>query len=315
MGKRAFLFPGQGSQEIGMGRDLFKTDEYFRHLIDCASEYTNEDLEKLCLKGPEKRLIKSRFLQPVLCSVSLGYHRHLKENGIKADVVLGHSLGEITALAAAGVVDDKEAVIMAAKRGQLMDEAAEKCDGAMMAVLFIPIEKVEKMMDELNEPFQIALANDNAPNQVILSGNRETLMRFDKRVREKKLGRCKEIYVSGPWHSHFITSARYEFENWAETIKFKKPHTEIILNATAKTEAHPSTIKHLVTWQLTSPVYWRECMETCLNMHVDTFFEIGSGRVLSGLIRVNDFPKSTRVYKINNLRGIDTAVNDLVMST
>ena len=93
---------------------------------------------------------------------------------------------------------------------------------------------------------------------------------------------------------------------------FKKPQTELILNATAKTEAHPSTIKHLVTWQLTSPVYWRECMETCLDMNVDTVLEIGSGRILSGLIRVNGFPKTTRVYKINNLRGVDTAVNDIV---
>ncbi len=310
MGKTAFLFPGQGSQEIGMGRDLFRSDTYFRGLIDYASEFTGENLEKICLKGPEKKLIKSRYLQPLLTAVSLGYFRHVRKNGIKSNYILGHSLGEITALGAAGIVDDKNAIAIAAKRGELMDVAASKCDGTMMAVLFVSLEIIENILLELNQPDYISIANDNAPNQIVLTGSREMLDRFAERVKSEKLGTCKRIIVSGPWHSHFLRSAREQFEIWAEPILFNKPDTEFILNATAKPEAHPTTIKHLITWQLTSPVFWRECMEYLKEHGVNTILEIGSGRVLSGLVRMNGFPKTTKVYNINNLRGLDAMLKD-----
>ncbi len=295
-----------------MAKDLFKTDNYFRELIAYASEYTQKDLEQLCLRGPEKELLKAQYLQPLLCAVSLGYHRHLREADIRADVVMGHSLGEITALAAAGVVDDRMAITMAAFRGKHMDEAASRCDGTMMAVLFVPLERVEEILDELNEPDHISLANDNAPNQIVLSGSRDTLDRFVQRVKQEERGKCREIVVSGPWHSHFITSAREAFESWIDLKTFNKPHTTLILNATTKPEKHPTTIKHLVTYQLTSPVFWRECMETCKAMEIDTFFEIGPGRVLSGLIRVNGFARSTPVFNINNLQGIEKAKESLL---
>lgn len=312
MGKIAFLFPGQGSQEIGMGRDLFKSDSYFQSLVEYASDYIGEDLKKLCLRGPEKLLIKSRNLQPLLSAVSLGYLRHVLEGGIKADFVLGHSLGEITALGAAGVVNDKETILMAAKRGQLMDAAAEKCDGTMMAVMFVPLERVEEILFEMNDPHNISLANDNAPNQIVLSGSRNTLKRFAQRLKSGNSGKCMDIVVSGPWHSHFIQSAREEFEVWSEPICFKKPHTDLILNATTNIEAHPATIKHLITYQLTGPVYWRGCMETLKKMGVDTLLEIGSGRVLSGLVRVNGFSKTTAVFSVNDLRGVENAVSHLI---
>jgi [acyl-carrier-protein] S-malonyltransferase len=312
MGKIAFIFPGQGSQEIGMGKDLFASDEYFRTLVKFASDFTGEDLEKLCCKGPEKKLIQSKYLQPLLASVSLGYLHHLKSSHIKPDVVLGHSLGEITALGASGVVDDQQTIAIAAKRGELMDAAAEKCNGTMMAVLFTPLDIVERILQEMNEPNMIALANDNAPDQVVLSGDRGALERFSEKCKAANGGKCKHLVVSGPWHSHFMKSAREQFEMWAELIAFKKPHTPLILNAIAKPEAHPSTIKHVVTWQLTSPVFWRECMETVKGMEIDTIIEIGPGRVLSGLVRVNGFAKTTAVHNVNNLRGVDLVVEHLV---
>jgi [acyl-carrier-protein] S-malonyltransferase len=310
MAKTVFLFPGQGSQEIGMARDLFKDDAHFRSLIELASTITGEDLEKLCLKGPEKRLIMARFLQPLLSAVSLGYLRHVREAGITADFVLGHSLGEITALAAAGIVTDQQAIEIAAKRGQLMDDAAAACDGTMMAVLFLPIEKVEELLSQMQRPNELVLANDNAPNQIIVSGDNTLLDAFSQQVAAAG-GKCKKLTVSGPWHSPFLHHARLQFEDWAEPLPFRKPSTPIILNATARPEEHASTIKHLVTWQLTSPVYFRDCMDFCREAGVDTFFEIGPGRVLSGLARVNGFRQQTAIFNINNLRGLELAVDEL----
>jgi [acyl-carrier-protein] S-malonyltransferase len=311
MSKCAFLFPGQGSQEIGMGQDLAKGDSFYKNMMSLASDLVHEDLERLCLRGPEKTLMQARFLQPALVTVCLSYLNQLNERGIEADYVLGHSLGEITSLAAAGIVSIEDAVRMAAKRGELMDQVASKVSGGMLAVMFMPIDVVEEILTEINEPSAIVLANDNAPDQIVLSGRNDLLELFAKIISERKLGKSRRVQVIGPWHSPYMLDARYEFEHWAEHIQFKKPVKPIILNATAKTEHHSSTIKHLVTWQLTSPVFWRESMETLHSLHISNIYEIGPGRVLSGLARVNGFRKETPIFNINNIRGIESAISSL----
>ena len=310
MGQKAFLFPGQGSQEIGMGQDLFKDDPFFRSLISLASDLAKADLEKICLRGPEKTLLQARFLQPALVAICLGYLNRLQNAGVKADVVLGHSLGEITSLAASGVVSFEDAIKIASKRGELMDEVASEVGGGMLAVMFMPLDQVESLLEEINEPESIVLANDNAPDQVVLSGRDDLLEKFAQLIALRRLGKSKKVHVNGPWHSPFLRNARVQFENWAEDYRFTKPSIPLVLNATAKTENHPTTIKHLVTWQLTNPVFWRESMETLHNAGVDTLYEIGPGRILSGIARVNGFKKETVVFNINNLRGIDLAISN-----
>ncbi|MBD3392398.1 MAG: acyltransferase domain-containing protein [Chitinivibrionales bacterium] len=255
--------------------------------------------------------MKARYVQPLLVAVSLGYLRHLRNAGITPDVVVGHSLGEITALAASGVVSDREAVAIAAKRGELMDAAAQQCDGTMMAVLFISLDKVEQILAEMDAPDKIVLANDNAPDQIVVSGDNNLLDQFAHWISHEKLGKCRKLVVSGPWHSPFIRGARMQFEDWAEPITFRKPGVPLVMNATAKPEAHPTTIKHLVTWQLTAPVFWRECMETIKTMNADTLLEVGPGRVLSGLARVNGLKKDVSVFNVNNMRGVEQAVGAL----
>jgi [acyl-carrier-protein] S-malonyltransferase len=308
MGKIAFLFPGQGSQEIGMARDLFETDDYFRSLVDYGSELTGENLEKLCLEGPAERLVKAWYLQPLLASVSLGYLRHLQKRGVAADVMCGHSLGEITALAAAGILSDREVIAVATKRGELMDRAASKVNGGMMAVMFVAEERVEQILDELDAPDRIVLANDNGPHQAVVSGDGELLDRFAERVAEEPGGKCHRLVVSGPWHSPYIKHAREIYEEWAEPIRFRRPHTPVVFNATAKTEEHPTTMKHLVTWQLTSPVYFRDCLNRLKQLGVRTLVEVGPGRVLSGLARVNGFKKGHSLYNANSLRSVEQIV-------
>jgi [acyl-carrier-protein] S-malonyltransferase len=312
-----FLFPGQGSQEVGMGQDLFKGDSqtHFRRLVTLASDVTHEDLEKMCLRGPEKKLRKAQFLQPLLAAVSLGYLAHVREAGIRPSVVLGHSLGEITSLAASGVVSDEDAVLIAAKRGQLMDDAASRCNGTMMAVLFVALDTVNELIAGMNAlsglPDRIVLANDNAPDQIIVSGDEQTLKEFSARLGERGLGKCKSILVSGPWHSPFMLGACELFKTWVATIPFSAPSVSLMLNGTARCETDPEVIRQLVSDQLVRPVQWRLCMEAVRTMRPGALLEIGPGRILSGLVRVNGFPRKTIVYNVNNLAGLQRAKNEL----
>ncbi len=306
MSKKLFLFPGQGSQEIGMARDLFREDEYFCSLVDQASAITGEDLKTLCLKGPEKKLIQARYLQPLIVAVSIGYLRHIQEKGIKADFVLGHSLGEITGLAAAGVIDNKLAITISAKRGELMDAAASLCSGSMMAVLSMESVQVSALIDELGLQNKIFIANQNTPNQNVVSGDISALDDLSASIAQVG-GSSKKLHVAGPWHSPYLRGAYEQFNTWVEPIAFSKPHVPIIFNATAKPESDPLKIKKLISWQLCQPVYFKQCMEYCKDKEIDTILEIGPGRVLAGLARANGFMRGVDVYSVNNLRAVALA--------
>jgi [acyl-carrier-protein] S-malonyltransferase len=302
--KKAFLFPGQGSQEVGMAHDLFDASPYFRSLIELGSELTREDIASLCLRGPERKLRQATYLQPALVAVSLGYARCLADHGIQADVVAGHSLGEISALAAAGVVSDRDAVTIAARRGELMDATAATCAGGMLAVLSASPETVRALLDEIGKPDRITVANENAPDQVVVSGELELLQRLSEFITARRLGRAKLLPVAGPWHSPFMSEARNRFEQWIASVEFRAPAVPLVLNATGAAEADPLQIRSLITRQLTSPVYWRRCMETIKAMDVTVLLEVGPGRVLSGLARINGFARETQIHNINNLRGL-----------
>lgn len=311
MGKTVFLFPGQGSQEVGMGCDLFRQDDYFISLVDEASQCVGEDLQAICLKGPEKKMARATVVQPLIVAVSLGYLRHIRQTGIRPDYVLGHSLGEITALAAAGVIDHRQAIQFAVKRGQLMDAAAAACDGAMIAVLSIDADKVQKMIDALGFKQTLVIANFNAPHQSVVSGSRVSLDDFALEV-VKAGGTCKRLNVAGPWHSPYLKSAYDQFQIWVEPFVFKDPQILVILNGTGSLESDPAKIKASVTTTLMNPVYFSACMQYCKIQNVSTFFEIGPGRVLSGLVRANGFLEKIRVYNCNNLRGVELACTDLM---
>jgi [acyl-carrier-protein] S-malonyltransferase len=306
MSKKLFLFPGQGSQEIGMARDLFRKDEYFCSLVDQASAITSYDLKTLCLKGPEKKLKQARYLQPLIVAVSLGYLRHVQEKGIKADFVLGHSLGEITALAAAGVIDNKLAITISAKRGELMDAAATLCNGGMMAVLSMESVQVNALIYKLGLSDKIFIANENTPNQNVVSGDISALEHLSTSIVQAG-GSCKKLNVAGPWHSRYLRQAYEQFNIWVEPIQFSNPKVPIIFNAIANLESDPLKIKELISLQLCQPVYFKQCLEYCKNKEIDTILEIGPGRVLAGLARANGFMQGVDVYSINNLNGLSLA--------
>jgi [acyl-carrier-protein] S-malonyltransferase len=304
-----FLFPGQGSQEIGMAAELFKTDTAFRDLVGRASERTGADLERICLRGPDRDLVRTKHLQPLLVCVSLGYLTQLASAGVKPDRVLGHSLGEISALAAAGIVDFEVAVDIAAKRGELMDAAAVRMKGGMVAVLSPEREAILRYLADAQAPGKPVLANDNAPDQIVLSGEQESLEHAVRFVTRGNLGQCRRLQVAGPWHHPLMATARQEFEGWLAPVEFRAPQTPMLFNVTAAAETDPAVIRQLVARNLVEPLRWRECMDQVRADGAATLFEIGPGRVLSGLARANDFGDETRVCNVNNLRGVELAAD------
>jgi [acyl-carrier-protein] S-malonyltransferase len=302
-----FLFPGQGSQEIGMAADLFKGDSFFRELVGRVSERTGVDLERICLRGPERELVRTKHLQPLMVCVSLGYLRHLTTGGVKPGMVLGHSLGEITALAAAGVVSFNTAVDIAAQRGGFMDAAAARLQGGMVAVISPDRDAILRFLTEATAPGKVVLANDNAPNQIVLSGEQELLDQAIKFITQAKLGQCRRLPVAGPWHSPAMMLAQREFEVWLGQIDFHAPQVPLLFNVTAAAETDPAKIRQLVARNLVQPVRWRSCMEQLRAAGATTLFEIGPGRVLSGLARANGIGNETGVCNINSLHGVQLA--------
>jgi [acyl-carrier-protein] S-malonyltransferase len=304
----ACLFPGQGSQEIGMAADLFHGDSPFRELVRHASRATGTDLERICLRGPERELRKTEFLQPLLVAVSLGYLRRLQERGLQPDVVLGHSLGEITALAAVGVLTFAQAVEVAAQRGRLMSQRAAQLEGGMMAVTATERERALAFLSKALAPERVYLANDNSPAQFVLSGLRSDLEEAARLLQGQRLGACRLLPVTGPWHSPLMKDVQEPLADWLRDLPWTAPRIPILMNNSASPEQSPDRIRDLVVRNLAEPALWRSSMDRLKEMRPSVLLEVGPGRVLSGLARANGFGDDVRVVPVNNVRGVDLAL-------
>lgn len=304
----AFLFPGQGSQVTGMAADLFASDPHFQGLVEAASGLVKADLRKICLRGPDRELSRTEYLQPLMVAVSLGYARKLtQECGVKPDIALGHSLGEISALAAAEVISDEQAVALAAERGRLMSEAAAQSEGGMMAVLTDNRPAALDALAELLDKGAVFLANDNAPAQFLLSGASAGLEEAQRRLASAPGVSCKRLPVAGPWHCPLMNSVAEGLARWLETLELRPPRIPILMNVSATEETDPAAIRSLLLRNLTEPARWRQSMERLKALGPETLFEIGPGRVLSGLARANGLGARVRILNINNLRGLELA--------
>ncbi len=293
-----------------MAADLFKDDAPFRDLIRHATDLTKIDLERICLRGPERELNRPDRLQPLLVSVSLGYLRHLTAAGIRPDLVLGHSLGEITALAAAGIVPAETAVALAAKRGELMAAAASQTPGGLLAVIGGDRAQILSALSAAIPAGMPVLANDNAPDQFILSGDTAALEQARQLIASRHLAHCRRLVVAGPWHSPLMAAAQREFAAWLATVEFRAPQVPLRFNITAGEETDPQKIRDLVARNLGEPVLWRETMAALRGADNLALFEIGPGRVLSGLARANGLGDPVKIFNVNNLRGVELATTN-----
>src|SRR5918992_58131 len=286
MGKTAFLFPGQGSQKVGMGSDVLEArPEIFDRYLNAADEASGLPVRQLCLEGPIEELTKTEVAQPALFATSLAVLELARESGIQPDFVAGHSLGEYTAAVASGALDVDVGMQLVAQRGRQMAGIQSERPGAMGAVIGLPSEKVEELCATASEHGSVAPANFNTPTQIIVSGEEAPVLKVIELAEEAGADKALRLQVGAAFHSELMEPVQQELGQEMEGIEFSDPDTPLMSNAFAELMTTGDDVRRALVAQIASPVRWVECVEALVDDGCSTFLELGSGRTLSGLVR------------------------------
>jgi [acyl-carrier-protein] S-malonyltransferase len=283
----ALQFPGQGSQQVGMGKNLCALSPSAAAVFAQADQAIGFPLSRLCFEGPPETLNDTVNTQPAILTASIAAHRALEEHIGQPAFVAGHSLGEFSALVAAGALAFEEALLLVRQRGRLMKQAGERSPGGMAAVLGLQAAQVEELCEQIREASggYVGIANDNCPGQVVISGDEETLQAGIEAAQAAGARRVIRLAISIAAHSPLMAEAAAAFRRALAQVAIRRPRMPFVANATAGPLTDPDQIREALGQQLTSPVHWTESMRWMVRQGVTRFVEVGPGDVLTGLLR------------------------------
>lgn len=296
MGKIALIFSGQGAQYTGMGKEICENSKAAKAVFDMADSI-RPNTSNQCFSGDISELSITANTQPCVFTVDLAVARAVEELGIKVDCVSGFSLGEIAALAFSGMLSDEEAFKLVCKRGELMDKAAKANPGAMLAVMKLPADEIEKICSQFEDTYPV---NYNSPAQTVVATKEENVDALIEAFSNAK-GRAKRLAVSGAFHSPFMAEAAEGLMEYMEKVEFNEPNIPLYSNYTAK--PYEGDYKALVKAQVENPVKWQTIVENMVSDGVDTFIEVGVGKTLTGLVKRID--GNVKAIKVENVADLE----------
>ena len=308
---KTLLFPGQGSQKVGMGSDFFNKFDLVKKIFSEADKTLGFSLSKLILEGPNEDLVLTQNTQPAIMTLSYSIFKVLEnEYGLKLKnfkFFAGHSLGEYSALVCSKSLNFNDALFLLSERGKAMQNAVPVGQGAMLAILGIKIDDVESEISEFQSSNLVEIANDNAPGQIIVSGTISGINNLQNKLKNKKI-KSILLPVSAPFHCSLMKTASEDMREKINSTNFREPEIEIISNINALPQRKPETIKELLINQIYSTVRWRESIEYMQKGQIETFIEIGPGKVLSGMTK--RIARDAKIINIDKVEDIEKYKNE-----
>ena len=307
MGKIGFVYAGQGSQVVGMGKSFYDNYQVAKDVFDQID--LDIDVKKLCFEGPIEELSKTSNTQPCMVAVAVVATKLLKEKGINPDYVAGLSLGEYSALHAAGVLDDQTAINLVRFRGQAMEEAAAGIESKMIAIIGLDRDLLNEAVNEASELGVVSIANYNCPGQLVIGGEAKAVTKASELALEKGARRAIPLNTSGPFHTKLLEAASVKLKERFETVTFNEMKVPVIFNSTAKELAEDTTVAKMLEKQVMSSVYFEDSIRYMIANGVDTIIEIGPGKVLSGFVRKID--RKIKTYQVEDQASLEKTLAGL----